>query len=222
MTPAFAMRGAHGGAVVTAHGITRRWPGGGGLAPVDVVLRRGELTVVRGRSGSGKSTLLSIVAGWCAAGGGRLERVDGPDWSTWAAIAVVPQVIGLVPELSISENVELPLRLGGIRRADRRARTRAVLDELDLGEQASRLPRETSLGQRQRAAIARALVVGPLVALVDEPTSHQDGAHATAIVASMRAAAERGSALLVATHDAPVVAVADTVLDLDAPGIVAA
>jgi ABC-type lipoprotein export system ATPase subunit len=209
-------------AVLATHGVGKRWPGGGGLAPVDVALRRGELTVVRGRSGSGKSTLLSIIAGWCDADVGRVERLHGTDWSSWSAIAVVPQAIGLVPELSILENVELPLRLAGMSRTQRRARTVRALDELDLGSIGSRLPRETSLGQRQRAAIARALVVRPVVALVDEPTSHQDGAHAAAILEAMRRGVADGTALLVATHDLSVVAAADVVLDLDAPGIVAA
>jgi ABC-type lipoprotein export system ATPase subunit len=208
-------------AVLTASGITRRWPGGGGLAPVDLQLHAGELTVVRGRSGSGKSTLLSILAGWCDVDAGRLEHASGPDWSSWAAIAVVPQVVGLVPELSIAENVELPLRLAGVPRDARRARTTATLRELDLADLAHRLPRETSLGQRQRASIARALVIRPTVALIDEPTSHQDASHAAAILASMHEAATRGTALLVATHDRVVVDVADAVLDLDAPGIVA-
>jgi ABC-type lipoprotein export system ATPase subunit len=208
-------------AVLTAHGVTRRWPGGGGLAPVDLRLHAGELTVVRGRSGSGKSTLLSIVAGWCDVDAGRLEHAPGPDWSSWAAIAVVPQVVGLVPELSIAENVELPLRLAGIARVERRARTATVLDDLDLGDLADRLPRETSLGQRQRTSIARALVIRPTIALVDEPTSHQDAAHAAAVLAAMHTAAGDGTALLVATHDRLVVDVADAVLDLDEPGIVA-
>ena len=207
--------------VIAARGVTKQWPGGGGLAPTDLALHRGQVTVVRGRSGSGKSTLLSLLAGWCEPDGGRVERVAGPDWASWATVAVVPQVVGLVPELTVGENVELPLRLAGVDRRTRRQRTAITLDELDLGDLAARLPRETSLGQRQRAALARALVVRPLVALVDEPTSHQDAGHAAAIVDAMRAAAGDGTALLVATHDEPVVAAADAVSDLDAMGTVA-
>ena len=200
-------------AAVELLGAGRTWPGGGGLAPVSCAIAPGSLTVVRGRSGSGKSTLLALVAGWCEPDVGEVRVPAGREWS---ALAVLPQVIGLVPELTVRENVELPLRLGGVERRERRRRTDDALARLDVGDLADRLPGETSMGQRQRTALARVLVADPVVALVDEPTSHQDGAHADAVVEALRRAAGRGTALLVATHDPVVVAAATAVVDLDA------
>jgi putative ABC transport system ATP-binding protein len=202
-------------AVLSLRGASRRWPGGGGLAPVSLDLHRGELCVVRGRSGSGKSTLLALVAGWCEPDAGEVRVLADRSWSH---LAVLPQVIGLTPELSVRENVELPLRLAGVRSRDRRLAVDSMLADLDVADLADRLPREVSMGQRQRVALARALVVDPTIALVDEPTSHQDGDHATTIVAALRRAAARGSALLVATHDPAVIDVATAVVDLDVPG----
>ena len=200
-------------AAVELRGAGRTWPGGGGLAPVSFVVGPGSLTVVRGRSGSGKSTLLALVAGWCEPDVG---EVLVPAGRSWQALAVLPQVVGLVPELTVRENVDLPLRLAGVDRRERRERTDEVLGLLDGADLADRLPRETSMGQRQRAALARVLVVDPTVALVDEPTSHQDGDHADAAVAVLQRAAGRGTALVVATHDPLVVATATDVVDLDA------
>jgi putative ABC transport system ATP-binding protein len=201
--------------VLSVRGAARQWPGGGGLAPVSLDLAAGDLCVVRGRSGSGKSTLLALVAGWCEPDAGDV-LLHGD--RTWSHLAVLPQVIGLTPELSIRENVELPLRLAGAPARARDAAVDAALRELDVAALAERLPREVSMGQRQRAALARALVVQPTVALVDEPTSHQDGDHGATIVAALRRAAARGSALLIATHDPAVIDAATVVVDLDAAG----
>jgi ABC-type lipoprotein export system ATPase subunit len=162
------------------------------LAEASLELRAGELSVVVGRSGSGKSTLLMLLGGW--------ERPDdGGDVATdlsWSHLAYVPQRFGLVPELTIRENIDLPARL-----AQTEGATDELLERLDLGQLARRFPAEISVGQQQRAALARGLCLRPAILLVDEPTSHQDAASAERVWESISAAAAAGTGCLVATHE---------------------
>ncbi|MGD9705607.1 MAG: ABC transporter ATP-binding protein [Acidimicrobiia bacterium] len=200
-------------------GVAKRWDASSGLAPVDLTVRRGEIVVLRGRSGSGKSTLLALLAEWCLPDAGELVRgealVVDDSWRRWQGTAIVPQVLGLVGELSVAENVEIVLRLSGVGRNERRAMVAEVLARLDLTEHADRLPRETSLGQQQRVAVARATVSSPTLLLADEPTCHQDALHGAAVLAALRRVADAGGGVLVASHDDAVVAVADRVVSLD-------
>lgn len=198
--------------LVSGRGVTKVWADGGGLAPIDFDLATGSLTALRGRSGSGKTTLLSILAGWIQPSGGRIERHPDASAATWSGTAIVPQALGLVSELPVYDNVALPVRLG--RLAGQAFEIDVVIAALDLDEHTSRLPNELSMGQRQRVAIARALVLRPALVLIDEPTSHQDGAHADAVMGLIRSVTESGSTALVATHDPAVISVADAVLDL--------
>lgn len=199
--------------------LSKQWADGAGLQPFSFILSSSELVVVRGRSGSGKSTLLSLLAGWIAPDGGRLERL-GP-WGaagveqTWKGTAILPQVIGTINELTMTENVALPLRLSGSSRHVADARARDVLARLDLTDEADRAASDTSLGQQQRMALARAAVVGPVVLLADEPTSHQDAGHIATVLGLLRALVSDGSCIVVASHDHSVADVADRVLDLD-------
>jgi len=119
----------------------------------------------------------------------------------WSALAVLPQRLGLLEELSVRENVELPLRLSGT--LDEAGTTRAteVLGFLGLDALADRPPLETSLGEQQRAALARALLVAPQLLLADEPAGHQDALSAERVFRALRAVARRGTCCLVATHD---------------------
>jgi ABC-type lipoprotein export system ATPase subunit len=193
--------------VVVARGVTKMWSATAGLGAVDLDVSAGELVVVRGRSGSGKSTLLAVLAGWCRPDAGVLTvdgQPPGPD-EPWERIALVPQALCLAVELSVRENVA---DAGDDRAVD------ALLDRLDLTAQARRTLSETSSGQQQRVALARALVAAPRLLLADEPTSFQDGGHVATVVSAVRAAAEAGSAVVVATHDPAVIVEADRVLDL--------
>lgn len=205
--------------LIELRGATKRWDASSGLAPVDLEVRRGELVVIRGRSGSGKSTLLSLVAGWCAPDRGDVVYApplrSSDRWSRWEQVAIVPQVLGLAGELSVADNVGLPLRLTGVARAVRRSKVAAILAALDLTEHAERLPRETSLGQQQRAAVARAAIVSPALLLADEPTCHQDPQHSDAVLAILRRTTGAGGGVIIATHDETVAAAADRVLTLD-------
>jgi putative ABC transport system ATP-binding protein len=199
--------------------LAKRWADGAGLQPFSFTLSSSELVVVRGRSGSGKSTLLSLLAGWIAPDGGQLVR-RGP-WSvagverTWQGTAILPQVIATIAELTMTENVALPLRLSGMSRPVADARARALLERLDLTDEADRAASDTSLGQQQRMALARAAVVDPIVLLADEPTSHQDAGHIATVLELFRSMVGAGSCILVASHDHAVADVADRVLDLD-------
>ena len=199
--------------------LAKRWGDEAGLKPVSFTLSAGELVVVRGRSGSGKSTLLALLASWVVPDGGRLIRL-GP-WGengvdrTWRGTAILPQVIAPIVELTMTENVALPLQLAGLDRHDSQDRARAILDRLDLHDEADRAASDTSLGQQQRMALARAAVIEPIVLLADEPTSHQDAGHIATVLELARSMVAGGTCIVVASHDAAVADIADRILDLD-------
>jgi putative ABC transport system ATP-binding protein len=132
---------------------------------------------------------------------------------------VLPQALGLAGELTLAENTALPLLLTGSSEA--RSRSVAVLAELGVGDLADRYPNEVSYGQQQRAALARAIVVEPDVLLADEPTAHVDQASAEVVLTVLRRVADRGTAVIAATHDPRVHAVADRRLRLDKGRLVA-
>ena len=189
-----------GTVLLEARGLTKRYGETTAVDDVSLAIREGELATIVGRSGSGKSTLFMLLAGW--------ERPDGGTVSagrTWAEFAYLPQRFGLVPELDVRENVDLPARLAGERGA-----TDELLAALAIDSLGSRYPHEISVGQQQRVAVARALTVRPRVLLVDEPTSHQDGESAERVWSLLRAAAAEGTACLVATHEPDAAARAHT------------
>jgi len=188
------------------------------LADVSFQVDAGELIVVTGPSGSGKTTLLNILAGWETPDAGALQWGDqGPAVAApgWDLLAIAPQRLGLLPELTVGENVELPLRLaGGDDQAMRRQRLEVALETFGIAHLAHRMPPEVSLGEQQRTALARALVGVPRLLLADEPTGHQDAAWASGVMDGLRKAAAAGSAVLVATHDEEIIAQAPRRLEL--------
>jgi putative ABC transport system ATP-binding protein len=168
-------------------------------ASIDV--RRGEVGVLVGRSGSGKSTLLTLLAGWQRPDGGEIVWAGQPTRPSslpWSDLSYVPQRFGLIPELTVRENIELPARLG---RRSLDQRVDELLEQLGLTELAARLPSETSIGQQQRTALARALLLQPAVLLADEPTSHQDAGWRDAVWQQLLRASDEGTACLAATHE---------------------
>jgi putative ABC transport system ATP-binding protein len=183
--------------VLEAQAIAMSFPHGGERvhAVVDATfeLRRGELAALLGRSGSGKSTVLAIAAGLQSPDAGELRRATGLHWDE---LAFLPQRFGLLSELSVRENIELPMRLAG-----GRGQADELLKRLGLTELADRSPHETSIGQQQRTALARALVLRPAILLADEPTSHQDAGWRDAVWHLLVEAAAEGTACLVATHE---------------------
>jgi peptide/nickel transport system ATP-binding protein len=195
---------ARGDALAAEH-LVKVYADGTGVHDVSLALDPGELGVVLGRSGSGKSTLLMMLGAWVLPDTGVI-RVPGRSWSD---LAYVPQRFGLLPELTLRENIELPLRLGG---GSHGSDVPALLRDLELSEHAERYPHETSTGQQQRAAVARAVAVTPRVLLADEPTSHQDDANAARVWAVLRdTALAHGVACLCATHDPAAAAYCDRV-----------
>jgi putative ABC transport system ATP-binding protein len=170
---------------------------------VSFVLRPGEVVGLVGPSGSGKTTLMNVICGWEKPDSGVLlfpGDEQSPSALMWHRIAIVPQDLALFEELTIGDNVRLPIRLGnGEGRTN--AEVDALMEELGILHLAPRLPLEASLGEQQRASLARAMVLGPSLLLADEPTGHQDEGWTKAVMAAIRTLAERGTACLVTTHD---------------------
>jgi len=182
-------------------------PGRPVLAGLDLELRSGEVTVVRGPNGCGKSTLLRVLAGLHAPDGGRVE-LDGRDVTDrgpegrFPGIGLVGQDPGrhLLTE-RVDDEVGLALRALGVPAPERDARVAGALRDMDLGALAARHPLDLSVGQRERVALAAVLVARPGVIALDEPTRGMDPAGRAALAALLRDRAAGGAAVLVATHD---------------------
>jgi putative ABC transport system ATP-binding protein len=184
------------------------------LDDVSLTLRAGELVGLVGRSGSGKTTLLNVIAGWEHADAGTIER-SGSESAVpgWDVLAVVPQKLGLFDELSVRENIEYPARLHG-RLEELRGRVDELMEDLGIAHLAARYPKETSLGEQQRTAVARALVLAPTLVLADEPTGHQDAASERRVLEAFGRSAAEGGSCLIATHNASLAPRLDRVLEM--------
>ena len=185
------------------------------LRGVSIEARPGAVVALLGRSGSGKTTLLNCLLGWERPDRGSVSvpGAAAPVQAPWATVAVVPQRLGLLEELSLADNVALPARLAGL--TDPRQAALETLEVLRLAHLAERSPEEVSLGEQQRTALARALVVRPSFLVADEPTGRLDedlSAHVLATLRDVYAAA--GTGVLIASHDPVVVASADRVVRL--------
>jgi putative ABC transport system ATP-binding protein len=184
---------------------------------VNLTVAAGEFVAITGASGSGKSTLLHMIGGITRPTSGRvlLEGVDLATLDDDGLAAVRRRRIGfvfqrynLLPELTLAENVALPLVLDGKRPAESDAAARSALDAVGMGHRAAHRPDELSGGEQQRGAIARALVTSPAIVLADEPTGALDSANSVRVVELLeRLVAERGQTVILVTHD-PVVAAA--------------
>jgi peptide/nickel transport system ATP-binding protein len=191
--------------VLDANGLSKAYRRGDevvhALDEVSLTLRPGELVGLVGRSGSGKTTLLNVIAGWEHADAGTIERAGtGAAIPGWDELAVVPQKLGLFDELSVRENLEYPARLHG-RLEELRSRVDELMEDLGIAHLAARYPKETSLGEQQRTAVARALVLSPTLVLADEPTGHQDAASERRVLEAFGRAAADGASCLIATHN---------------------
>ncbi len=251
-------RATPGAPVIDASGLAKTYKRGPeevhALNGVSFRLDAGEVVALVGRSGSGKTTLLNVLAGWEEPDTGRIvwrgRELARPALLPWSDLALVPQSLGLIDELSVRENIELPGRLSRRRSRDRSAHdgpsrpvtsqddpgrpltsqglggvrpndatgafplqdhpqdlspgapdAEELLDSLGLRDFADRTPDQISIGEQQRTALARALVVSPRLLLADEPSGHQDAVWAAGVFEALRRAAARGSACLVATHN---------------------
>jgi putative ABC transport system ATP-binding protein len=201
----------------------RRWYGEGEarvevLKGVDLTVRRGEYVAIMGASGSGKSTLLAILGCLDRPGEGSY-RLDSTDVLTLSddllsglrltKIGFIFQSFQLIPQLTILENVEVPLFYAGLPRADRHARARAALERVGLGHRLTHKPSQLSGGEQQRAAIARALVLDPPLLLADEPTGNLDTANGAIVLELLRGIHDEGRTILMVTHDPEIARRAD-------------
>jgi putative ABC transport system ATP-binding protein len=181
---------------------------------VSFELGSGELVGVVGRSGSGKTTLLNVVAGWERPDSGTIDRAGSTDAVPgWGELALVPQKLGLFDELTVRENLEYPARLTG-RLAELGARIDELMENLAIAHLAERYPKETSLGEQQRTAVARALVLLPKLVLADEPTGHQDAASERRVLDAFGHATADGASCLIATHNVSLASRLDRVLEM--------
>ncbi|MGZ6814565.1 MAG: ABC transporter ATP-binding protein [Nocardioidaceae bacterium] len=208
------------GATVVGQGLVLDAGAGKGrlLDDVSVEAQPGRMLAVTGSSGSGKTTLLSVLGGLVAPTAGTVTYDGGPPGTPGgeprSGIALVLQTYGLVPSLIAEENVSIALRARGLAPAAATGRAVEALDRLGVGDLAERMVFELSGGQLQRVAVARALAVTPDVLLADEPTSELDEANRDLVVAELRAEAERGAVVVVATHDPEVADLCDDELHL--------
>jgi putative ABC transport system ATP-binding protein len=187
------------------------------LDGVSFDLHSGEVVGLVGPSGSGKTTLLNLLCGWEDADAGEVlwpaARAMPAERRPWVDLAILPQSLGLVEELSVRENIELPIRLGQGRNGHGE-RVEDLLEALGLSKFADRGPFEISLGEQQRTALARALVLRPKLLLADEPTGHQDAQWGRGVFGVIREAASQGTCCFVATHNREAVKYVDRMFEI--------
>lgn len=216
-------------ATLRVEGLTKRY--GSGAAQVAAVkgvsleVAPGEVVLIMGPSGSGKTTLLSML-------GALLRPSEGRIWLNGTLLTALSerelprfrlsefgfvfQDFNLLSALSALENVALVAELAGARRAEARARAAALLSELRLGKRLQALPSQLSGGEKQRVAVARALVNDPSLILADEPTANLDSSTGHEVSRLLRQIAEgRGKSVLIVSHDVRIRDIADRVLWLE-------
>jgi putative ABC transport system ATP-binding protein len=188
-------------------------------------VEQGSFTALMGPSGSGKSTLLNLIAGLDRPTSG-VVRVGGAEVSSmtpsllapWRSrhVGVVFQQFNLLPVLTAYQNVELPLLLTRLAKAERDERVRIALGVVGLDDRLQHYPRQLSGGQEQRVAIARAIVADPTLVLLDEPTGQLDARSSQEVLALLgRLNTEFGKTIIVVTHDPHVAGRAKRQLHLD-------
>lgn len=181
------------------------------LKNVTIQIQKGQLIAITGKSGSGKSTLLNIIAGIdkptqgsVSINGVQVEKLSESALATWRGknIGVVFQFFQLLPTLTILENMMLPMDFcNSYPKSERRERALALLEQVNIKEQADKLPSTLSGGQQQRAAIARALANDPPVIIADEPTGNLDSQTAASIFDLFAALAQSGKTVIIVTHE---------------------
>lgn len=195
------------------------------LRDVDLVVDAGSMVAVTGRSGSGKSTLFKLLAGLDRPTSGRV-LVDGTDVASLddaqaselrlRKIGLVFQSFNLLPDLTVAENVRLPMDIAGTRRAEADERTQGLLELLGIREHAAKRPNALSGGESQRVAIARSLANRPRVILADEPTGALDRGNAENVLAAFDEVNRAlGTTVLIVSHDQLVIDHVPQRLELD-------
>jgi putative ABC transport system ATP-binding protein len=210
--------------ILLADQLEKTFPAGAAAAgvtavqSVDLAVETGDFVAITGASGSGKSTLLHMLGGITRPSAGRV-LLEGTDLATLdddalaeirrRRIGFVFQRYNLLPELSLAENVALPLVLDGTPDARCRDAAREALEAVDMGHRAEHRPDALSGGEQQRGAIARALVTDPAIVLADEPTGALDSVNSANVLDLLhRLVRERRQTVIMVTHDAGVAAAA--------------
>jgi putative ABC transport system ATP-binding protein len=180
------------------------------LSDIHMEIEKGEYVAISGPSGCGKSTLLSILGllDSPTSGGYRLNGTAVQDLGAAQRARIRNREIGfifqsfnLIGDLSVYENVELPLTYRGMRAAERKERATRALERVGMGHRAKHLPSQLSGGQQQRVAVARALVGEPSIMLADEPTGNLDSKNGEAVMELLRDLHRAGSTICMVTHD---------------------
>lgn len=195
------------------------------LRGLNLDVNKGEFIAFMGPSGSGKTTLLNLIGGLDAPTAGsvkiageQISALSGRKLAAWRArnIGFIFQMYNLIPVLTAYQNVQLPLLLTGLSRAERRKHVEAALDLVGLSDRMHHYPRQLSGGQEQRAAIARAIVADPTILLCDEPTGDLDRVSGEEILDIIsRLAKDYGKTVFLVTHDSVAAKRASTLLHLD-------
>lgn len=185
------------------------------LRGADLTVGAGQVVGIAGASGSGKSTLLAVLCGWEHPDSGSVEVAgsEAPLGLPWAALSVLPQTLGLLDDLPARENVLLPARLAG-EQARYEARADELLRTVGADHLAHRYADQMSLGEQQRVAVARTLLLRPALVLADEPTAHQDAHNAGIVLDLLREHAAAGGACVLVSHHRQALESADTVLHM--------
>ena len=180
------------------------------LADVNFEIRKGEYIAISGPSGCGKTTLLSILGLLDSASGGRY-MLDGESVASLAPaerarvrnrqIGFIFQAFNLIGDLTVFENVELPLTYRNMDAAERKRRVNSALDRVAMSHRAKHYPAQLSGGQQQRVAVARAVAGDPAILLADEPTGNLDSTNGEAVMQLLRDLNKNGATVCMVTHD---------------------
>jgi putative ABC transport system ATP-binding protein len=180
------------------------------LAGVQMEIRKGEYVSIAGPSGCGKSTLLSILGLLDSPTDGQYLLNNRPVATLSASerarvrnreIGFIFQSFNLIGDLTVYENVELPLTYRGMKSAERRQRVEAALERVGMAHRAKHLPSQLSGGQQQRVAVARAVAGEPLILLADEPTGNLDSKSGEAVMDLLKELHKGGATICMVTHD---------------------
>ena len=202
------------------------------LQGLSLEIPRGEFLALMGPSGSGKSTLLNLIGGLdrptsgeIQVGGERIHTLSGGRLAAWRArhVGFVFQLYNLLPVLTAEKNIELPLLLTPLNKAQRKQHVAAALAVVGLSDRAGHYPRQLSGGQEQRVGIARAIVTDPTLLLCDEPTGDLDRKAANEILDLLQGLnREQGKTIVMVTHDPAAAARATRTLHLEKGSLVVA
>ncbi|MEI8605088.1 ABC transporter ATP-binding protein [Pseudoalteromonas sp. B160] len=193
------------------------------LSNINLTVTEGDFLAIMGPSGCGKSTLLSILGMLDSPSAGSFEFA-GTDIAGYsekqlaelrkASIGFVFQSFNLIDELTVFENVELPLQYQKISKSERKDRVEAILKRVGIDHRGEHLPQQLSGGQQQRVAVARALVINPKLILADEPTGNLDSKNGDEVMAMLRELNREGTTVIMVTHSEKEGAYADRLVRL--------